>query len=93
MSGWDRSAITIATFLPAAGAIVIALVPRQHDRMIRWIGVLVTGAAMVVAIAIAVGFNYGYVGTPGRVQHVVDLRDRRPIPRRGSTASRCPCSC
>src|SRR6266550_2517418 len=62
MSGWDRSAITVATFLPVAGAVVIALMPRQKDQLIRWIGVLVTGAAMVIAIAIAIGFDYGSSG-------------------------------
>jgi NADH-quinone oxidoreductase subunit M len=62
MSGWDRSAITVATFLPVAGAVVIALMPRQKDQLIRWIGVLVTGAAMVIAVAIAIGFDYGTSG-------------------------------
>src|ERR1043166_5829988 len=62
MSGWDKSTITIATFLPVAGAVVIALTPRRQDRLIRWIGVLVTGAAMVVSIAIAIGFDYGTSG-------------------------------
>ena len=62
MNGWDRSAITIATFLPVAGAVVIALMPRQQDRLIRWTGVLVTGAAMVIAVAIAIGFDYGTSG-------------------------------
>jgi NADH-quinone oxidoreductase subunit M len=59
MSGWDKSAITIATFLPVVGAVVIAVMPREKDRLIRWLGVLFTGAAMVVAIAIAIGFDYG----------------------------------
>ncbi|MBI3648801.1 MAG: NADH-quinone oxidoreductase subunit M [Actinobacteria bacterium] len=59
MSGWDRSAITIATFLPVAGAIVIAAMPREKDRLIRWLGVLFTGAALVVSIAIAIAFDYG----------------------------------
>jgi NADH-quinone oxidoreductase subunit M len=59
MSGWDKSAITIATFLPVAGAIVIAVMPKERDRLIRWLGVLFTGAAMIVSIAIAIGFDYG----------------------------------
>ncbi len=59
MSGWDKSAITIATLLPVAGGVVIAVVPREKDRLIRWLGVLFTGAALAVAIAIAIGFDYG----------------------------------
>jgi hypothetical protein len=31
MSGWEQSAITIATFLPLLGAMVIALVPRDKE--------------------------------------------------------------
>jgi len=59
MSGWDKSAITIATFLPVVGAVVIAVMPKAKDRLIRWLGVVFTGAAMVVAVAIAIGFDYG----------------------------------
>ncbi len=56
---WDNSAITIATFLPIAGAMVIVLVPREKDTLIRWLGVLTTGLALIVSIAILIGFDYG----------------------------------
>src|SRR5436190_19121363 len=56
---WDNSAITIATFLPAVGAIVIALVPKSRERMIRGLGILFTGAALVVGIAMLFSFNFG----------------------------------
>ena len=56
---WDNSAITIATLLPLAGALVIALVPRENEATIRALGIVFTGAALVVAIAIAGGFDYG----------------------------------
>jgi NADH-quinone oxidoreductase subunit M len=56
---WEDSAITVATFLPLVGAIVIALVPREQERTVRGLGIAVTGAAMIVAIAIAIGFDYG----------------------------------
>ncbi len=59
MSGWDRSAITIATFLPTAGALVIALVPRERDRLVRGLGILFSGVALAVSVAIAIGFDYG----------------------------------
>jgi NADH-quinone oxidoreductase subunit M len=58
-SGWEKAAISIATFLPLAGALVIALVPREKERVVRGLGILFTGAALIVAIAIVIGFDYG----------------------------------
>jgi NADH-quinone oxidoreductase subunit M len=56
---WDNSAITITTLLPIAGALVIVLMPAERDRLIRAMGIVVTGAALVLSIAIAIGFDYG----------------------------------
>jgi NADH-quinone oxidoreductase subunit M len=56
---WENSAITIATFLPAIGAIVIALVPKRRDRLVRGLGVAFTGAALLVGIAMLFGFDFG----------------------------------
>jgi len=55
---WENSAITIATFLPLVGALVIALVPREKEQAVRALGIVFTGAALVVAIMIAGGFDY-----------------------------------
>ena len=59
MSGWQQSAVTIATILPAAGAMVLLFVPRSRDRLARALGICVTGAALGVGIAILVTFDYG----------------------------------
>src|ERR687892_228115 len=59
---WENSAITIATLLPIAGALVILLVPRDRERLVRGLGMVFTGAALVVAVAIAIGFDYGTDG-------------------------------
>jgi NADH-quinone oxidoreductase subunit M len=59
MNAWEESAITIATLLPLAGAVVIALVPRDKDRVVRGLGILFSAVAMLVAIAIAIDFDYG----------------------------------
>jgi NADH-quinone oxidoreductase subunit M len=59
MSGWEESAITLAVFLPAAGALVIVLMPARADRLIRLLGILFTGAALVVATIMLFGFEYG----------------------------------
>jgi NADH-quinone oxidoreductase subunit M len=56
---WENSAITIATFLPLVGALVIALVPSRNDRAVRALAIVFAAAALVVAIAIAADFDYG----------------------------------
>jgi NADH-quinone oxidoreductase subunit M len=68
---WENSAITIATLLPIAGALVIALVPRENDLAVRALGIVFTGAALVASIAIALGFDYG--AAPG-LQFELDTR-------------------
>ena len=56
---WQQWAITITTFLPIAGAIVVLLVPSSKDKMIRGLGVVTTALAFACSIAIAIGFDYG----------------------------------
>jgi NADH-quinone oxidoreductase subunit M len=67
---WDNAAITITTLLPVAGAVVILFVPKERDRVIRGLGVVVTGVALILAIAIAIGFDYGHDG----LQFALDTR-------------------
>jgi NADH-quinone oxidoreductase subunit M len=62
MSGWEKSAITLAVFLPSAGAVVITMVPKSKDRLVRGLGILFTGAALVVGIVMLFGFDYGTHG-------------------------------
>jgi len=59
---WESSAITITTLLPILGALVILLVPKDRERMVRGLGILFTGAALVLSVAIAIGFDYGTDG-------------------------------
>ena len=59
MSRWDEAAVTLAVFLPAAGALVVTLLPRGQDRLIRALGVGFTGAALGVGIAMLFGFDFG----------------------------------
>ena len=58
MRGWDKSAITLAVFLPTFGALVIAFVPRSMDRLVRALGILFSGAALLVGILMLFGFDY-----------------------------------
>jgi NADH-quinone oxidoreductase subunit M len=66
---WENSAITITTLLPVVGGLVIAVMPKDKDRTIRLLGIVVTGAALVLAAAIAIGFDYGR----GGLQYVLDV--------------------
>ena len=66
---WENSAITITTLLPIVGALVIVAMPRDKERAIRALGIVFTGAALVLAVAITVGFDYGTDG----LQYVLDV--------------------
>jgi NADH-quinone oxidoreductase subunit M len=68
-STWQQWAITITTFLPIAGAVVVLLVPSEKDRMIRGLGVLTTALAFIGSVAIAIGFDYGRSGELQFVQN------------------------
>jgi hypothetical protein len=63
-SAWENWAISIATFLPLVGAIVIAFVPSAQERSIRALGIVFTGAALVIAIAIAIGIAASLLRPP-----------------------------
>ena len=49
---------------------MIVLVPKAKDRLIRGLGIAITGAALVFAVAIAIGFDYGTDG----LQYTLDVR-------------------
>lgn len=59
MSGWEQWAVSLAVFLPAAGAVVIGLVPGRRERLARVLAIAFTGAALAVGIAMLFGFDYG----------------------------------
>src|SRR5918999_451955 len=62
MSDW---AITLAVFIPAVGALIIALVPSERDRTIRALGIVFSGAALLVGFGILIGFDFGAPGAFG----------------------------
>jgi NADH-quinone oxidoreductase subunit M len=55
---FDTWAISLAVFIPTAGAIVVAFVPRERDRLIRALGILFTFVPLVIGIVILFGFDY-----------------------------------
>jgi NADH-quinone oxidoreductase subunit M len=65
---FDNWAITLAVFLPTVGALVVAVVPRERDRLIRALGIVFTAVPLVVGIVILAGFNFGAGGAFGTAE-------------------------
>jgi NADH-quinone oxidoreductase subunit M len=59
---WQNSAITITTLLPVVAALAVLLVPKGDDRLVKGIGIGVTGVCLVLAIAISATYDYGTGG-------------------------------
>ncbi len=66
---WQNSAITLTTAMPILGAVVILMMPKDKDKAIRGLGIVFTGAALVLAVAIAISYDYGARG----LQFVLDV--------------------
>ena len=58
-NGWGLS---LATFLPALGAILLLFVPATSERLIKFIGTLFAGLALVVGIVILFQFDFSRAG-------------------------------
>jgi NADH-quinone oxidoreductase subunit M len=54
--------LTLITFLPVAGAAVLAVVPRSRDRVARWWALGVTLATFVLSVAMMGGYHAGQAG-------------------------------
>ena len=61
--------VSLATFLPVVGAIVLLFIPSKNDRLIKMIGSGFALAALIVGVLILFEFNYD---DPGTMQFVVD---------------------
>ena len=55
--------LSVATFLPLVGAIVLLFIPPARERAIKLTGTVVAGLALIVGIVVAVAFDYGKAGT------------------------------
>jgi NADH-quinone oxidoreductase subunit M len=62
---FDESALSLAVFLPTLGAVVIALVPGDRDRLVRGLGILFTAAPLVIGIALLFGYDFSAPGAFG----------------------------
>jgi len=57
----NDSILTLTTFVPAAGAVVVALLPRR-GRIIQWFTLLVTLATFLLTLHLPVHYLYGQQG-------------------------------
>jgi NADH-quinone oxidoreductase subunit M len=63
MDWFETWALTLGVFLPAVGAVVVMLLP--GDRLVRAMGIVFTGLALLVGIAILFGYDFGAPGAFG----------------------------
>jgi NADH-quinone oxidoreductase subunit M len=71
---WQNSAITITTLLPIVGALGVLLVPKGDDRLVKGIGIGVTGVCLALAIAIAATYDYSATcAAPPCLQFVLNV--------------------
>jgi NADH-quinone oxidoreductase subunit M len=62
MSGWEQSAVTLAVFLPTAGALAVSLTPRGADQTAKTLAMVASGGALLVGIVMLFGFHAGPSG-------------------------------
>jgi NADH-quinone oxidoreductase subunit M len=76
MDWFDDWAITLGVFLPTAGALVVTLVPRDRDRLIRGLGILFTALPLLVGIVMLFQFDFGAPGAFGtaRAEEALQFR-------------------
>src|ERR671918_321623 len=65
MEWFDSWALTLAVFLPSVGAVAVTVVPRDRDRLARAVGLLFTGAALIVGIVMLFGYDFSAPGAFG----------------------------
>jgi NADH-quinone oxidoreductase subunit M len=65
---FDDWAVSLAVFFPLVGALVIALVPRGRDRLVRVLGIVFTAVPLAIGIGILVGFDFGAPGAFGAAE-------------------------
>ncbi|CAN5536237.1 NADH-quinone oxidoreductase subunit M [soil metagenome] len=67
----DDWGLSLTTFLPLTGALVLLFMPSTQERMLKAVGSLFAFLALVAGILVALRFDYG---DAGRIQFEVDAR-------------------
>jgi NADH-quinone oxidoreductase subunit M len=58
----DSAGLSLATFLPVAGTVVLMFMPGKFDRALLAVGTFFAGAALLVGLFVAARFDYGNAG-------------------------------
>jgi NADH-quinone oxidoreductase subunit M len=56
---FDDWGVSLATFLPVVGVIVLLFLPSAHKQMILIVGTAAAGLALIVGVVVALRFDYG----------------------------------
>ena len=65
----DDWGLTVATFLPAVGAVVMLVIPRKEEEIHKLFALVISLVTAAIGIALFVDFNYDDAGT---LQYVID---------------------
>jgi NADH-quinone oxidoreductase subunit M len=57
---WSEWALSLAVFLPAVGAVIVMLIPRAQEELIKWVTLLATLATLGVVVGILSDFDYDH---------------------------------
>ena len=64
MNGFDHWALTLAVFLPMAGAAAMMLIPRSEERLLKQTALGTAVATLAVGIYVLVQFDYDHTKAP-----------------------------
>jgi NADH-quinone oxidoreductase subunit M len=59
---FDDWGVTLATFLPVVGAIALLFIPAGRDQLVKIVGSVAGGLALIVGIVVAARFDYAAAG-------------------------------
>ncbi|MGQ0826164.1 MAG: complex I subunit 4 family protein [Actinomycetota bacterium] len=59
---WSEWALSLAVFTPALGAVVIMLIPRAEEELIKWVALATTAVTLGFVVAILFDFDYDKAG-------------------------------
>ena len=62
MEWLDDSAVSLATFLPVVGVVVLLFLPGAREKMVLAVGTAFAGLALIVGVIVALRFDYGAGG-------------------------------
>jgi NADH-quinone oxidoreductase subunit M len=62
MTWFDDWGVSLATFLPVVGTVVLLFIPAAQERLIKVLGTAIGGLALIFGVIVAARFDYGAAG-------------------------------